>query len=135
MIPKKWFILLTCLFVLMPFSVQWRYFFFGQKTKASVVDYIEDSNGGVTTTLYTILGYYADSIYYETHSNEYIRFEKDRNINIIYNKQKPEKCIILTPSGLLLSYKMVLPFMILLLWFAFYFSFKKKKNKYPDIQK
>ncbi len=128
MIPRKWFILLTCLFVLMPLSVQWRFFLFGQRTPARVVEYIEDVQGGSRATRYTILGYYADKVYYETPGPEYVRYDKGRSIQIIYHKQHPEKCIILTPTGLLLSYKMALPLVLLLLWFAFYFSFRRKKE-------
>ncbi|MCG8696429.1 MAG: hypothetical protein MI922_00125 [Bacteroidales bacterium] len=128
-ISKAQFIVITALFILLPFSVHWKLLVFGEKTTATVIGQKQvvtnDSTSILGTSGYSILRFEAEGEKIEFPGPSDLIYDPGTEITVFYKKGDPHKHIMYNFAGLFLNLKTVIPFVLLLLWFAFYFSMKK----------
>jgi hypothetical protein len=121
------FLVITILFLLLPFSLNWRLLLFGNKAKGNVIKY--RTVIGTYTTVESAANLYS-VIHFETEKGEYVEFVGPENliypigkdVIIFYDEDKPSKFLMFNFAGLVLTPKMVVPGVILILWLAFYLS-------------
>jgi len=132
-ISKFQFYLITILFLLLPFSVQWRLLLFGIKTTGTVIGYDKGSalrsNLSESPGKYSIIRFEAAGRYYDFAAPEHIVYPIGKKITILYNRKKPKQFLMLNFTGLVLSNKMIIPFVAMILWFAFYLSVNQPQLK------
>lgn len=128
-ISKAQFIVITALFILLPFTVHWKLLIFGEKTVATVVGHKQISTNDSTSILgssqYSIIRFEAEGEEIEFSGPSDLVYEPGTEITVYYKKGNPQKHIMFNFAGLFLDLKTVIPFVLLILWFAFYFSMRK----------
>jgi hypothetical protein len=132
-VSKKQFYIITVLFLLVPFSVHWRLFVFGQKTTAVVLRHIAPHSSfaynSESTSKYAVIGFQADNEYIEFKGPEDLKYPIGKKITVVYNSKKPSQFVMLNFAGIVLSNKMIIPGVLLLAWFAFYITIRQMKYK------
>ena len=128
-ISFKRFLIITLLFLLVPISVNWRILIFGQKTNGIVVDYIKTYQYGHEVINYSVIQYKANNRYYEITGAEYKVYPLNTEITVVYKKSNPEKFLLLTFPGLFYTNKMIVPGVLLIVWFAFYLAMSQTYNE------
>jgi hypothetical protein len=133
-ISKKQFYIITFLFILLPFSVQWRLFVFGKKTKGVVLYHTTTNQhpqnmDPFTNSRYAIIGFTANKEQIKFKGPEDLMYPIGKEVTILYLPEKPKRFILLTFAGLILSNRMIIPGILLLCWFAFYLTTKQLFNQ------
>jgi hypothetical protein len=138
-ISRKYFLIISLLFFLVPFSAQWRLLLFGEKTKGTVVRYVNrNSRELYTTDLYTrfsVIRFETPNRYYEITGPEDVIYPLGKTITLYYDKGNPEKIVLFSFTGLFFSNKMIVPGVLLLMWFAFYITMRQLYPHPPSINK
>jgi hypothetical protein len=82
--------------------------------------------------IYRIIHFTADGVVYKVNGPLNVSYDFGTKCKVIYNKKDPSDCII--PSFLFLytSFTAMCCYFILLVWVAFYTSFRPGSNKHPD---
>lgn len=128
-ISRKQFILITILFLLLPVSANYRLIFFGEKTTGIVTELKQDR--GNPEIYYSIIHFEADGQYIDFIGPENLKYPPGKEITIYYKPGKPQKFIMFNIAGLLLNNKMITPGVLLIVWFAFYFSIRESQIRNP----
>lgn len=125
--PKQFWIVFL-LFLLMPFSIHWRLIAFGKKTTGVAIEQVTEHTPHVENifsgSVFTLIQFSAGDSLYSFHAPENVKYEPGEKIPILYNANNPEQYIMYNFAGLVLSPKMYLPFILLLIWIAFYRTMK-----------
>jgi hypothetical protein len=131
-ITRTQFILITLLFLLLPFSVQWKLLLFGGRTQATVIqeNILSLPNAPVEDQdVYTKIRFEANGRYFDIAGPENVKYPVGKQLTIFYNKKNPEKYVIASFSGIFLNNKTLIPLTLLLFWFAFYATVNQKNRK------
>lgn len=127
-IPKLFFWLITLLIVLLPLSMQWRLIFWGERTTGKVVEYRTEEQLHLVT-LYSVIRFEVGDSYYDVVGPADVKYPIGKTYTIFYKPGNPHKLIVWNFYDLFLQPKRVLPLVFLLIWVAFYFSFKTTNNQ------
>ena len=131
-ISKKQFYIITVLFLLLPFSLQWKLFLFGTKTTWIVVRHTHPYSTFAANTesrsTYSIIQFEANNKQIEFRGLEDLKYPIGKKVNIIYNTRKPSQFVMLNFAGLFLSNKMIIPVVFLIIWFAFYLTIRQTQQ-------
>lgn len=131
-ISGKQFITITLLFFLLPFSSNWKLFFFGEETKGIVEKHKITSPMFNNSERYSIIRYHAEGEDYLIYGPEDVIYPIGKEIKIFYRKSKPTEFVMLTLAGLLLTDKTSLFLVLIVLWFAFYLSIRDAQKIQRD---
>ena len=122
---KFWLIVLIIL--LLPFSKNWRLLLFGISTYGEVLYHREISlTKGYYT--YSIIEFIANEQKFQIRGPANVIYPVGKKIKIKYDKSEPTNYITLNLSTIYLGNQMIIPGILLILWLAFYWSFKQNKN-------
>lgn len=140
-ISKTQFYLITALFLMLPFSVNYRLLLFGSQTIGTVKGHrteVSENIGLSTAAIQSTITFRANTKDISFSTPENINYPIGKEVKIFYRKKKPEKFIMFTFSGLVFNNKMIVPGVLFIMWFAFYFTvretfkFKSKKGFNSD---
>ena len=128
-ISKKQFYIITFLFLLLPFSVQWKLLLFGTKTTGVVIKHIYPYSAyaanNESTYTYSIIRFEANNKKIEFSGPEDLKYPIGKEVKIIYNSKKPSQFVMFNFAGLFLSNKIIIPGVLLIIWFAFYLTIRQ----------
>jgi hypothetical protein len=132
-ITRKQFFIITFLFLLLPFSVNWRLFLFGGQTKAIVIKktlpVIENNYVPENIDKFSIIRYNVNGLEIEFLGPENIIYPIGKEFTVFYSKKNPKEYVLFSFSGLLMNNKMLLPFALFVLWISFYLTINKDYKK------
>lgn len=129
-ISRKKFLLITLMFLLIPLSANYRLLIFGEKTKGVVTEQKRASKNA--ETIYSIIHFEAEGRYIDFIGPEDVKYPVGKEVTIFYNKKNPRKFIMFNVAGLVLNNKMILPGVLLIMWFAFYLAMRETQPKSPQ---
>lgn len=127
-ISRRMFYFVSILFLLLPFSVNWRLFVFGKQTTGFVVRVQRPIMGMQQSDSYSIIEFYTPEKTIEVFSPENVIYPVGKKLRIFYNPENPDNNILFTFTGLFFNKKAIFPFVFFMIWMAFYSSFAKKGN-------
>jgi hypothetical protein len=128
-ISGKQFIIITLLFFLLPFSSNWRLFFFGGQAIGIVEKHKITSPMFNNSERYSIIRYHAEGEDYLIYGPEDVIYPIGKEIKIFFRKSNPSEFVMLTMAGLLLTDKTSLFLVLIILWLAFYLSIRDAQKK------
>ncbi len=137
-ITKLQFWIITLLFLLLPFSVHWRLIIFGEVTHGEVVGYIQGKfftqRQQKEADFAAVVCFSAQGQSIEFEAPENIDYALGEKLKVLYNPSKPEQHVLYSFAGLFLSNRMIIPGVMLILWFALSLSLSQtgalKRKKY-----
>ena len=122
-----YYFLITLLFILVPFSLHWRLFLFGNKATGKVIMYRTTLSVTQDETdpniIHSVISFSTDrGEYVEFVGPQHMVYPLGKEFLIFYNDKKPSKFVMFSFAGLILNPKMILPGVLLIIWLSFYFS-------------
>lgn len=127
-ISRLQFWAVTLLILLLPLSSKYKLILWGEKTVGTVVDHKKVGFGRLSEyDTYSVIQFNADSKSVRMYGPENTIYELGDSITVYYDKRKPENCMILNFSYIYTGRSAIIPFVLLLVWIAFYNAFKDKK--------
>jgi hypothetical protein len=124
-ISRTKFISITLLFLLLPFSSNWKLLLFGIRTTGIVEKHKITSPMWNNSDRYSIIRYKTQDQEFLIYGPEDVIYPIGKKIKIIYRKDKPEDYLMLSAAGLLLTNKMIIPMVLLILWVSFYMTVRE----------
>lgn len=144
-IRKRYFWIITILFLLLPLSSSWKLLLFGESATGEVIEQLTVQSENVHNihngSTYCLIQFMANGNTYTFTAPENVKYEVGRKVKVYYNRNKPDKHIMFNFAGLILSPRMYLPASLLLIWIAFYltmnqqYQLKSKTNKSTQLKK
>jgi hypothetical protein len=135
---SKWTFLGICLLILaLPISRHWKLFTNGGRTRGTVTQYvvrtIEDIAGNKKLEEASEIEYEVDGVRYKAYGPANYEYPQGRIVTIFYKRKNPAKCCVATFTGFYLNNYIVLPMILITVWYAFYLSFNnyRKRLKIP----
>lgn len=128
-ITRKKFLLITLMFLLLPISANYRLIFFGSKTTGIVVEQKHALNN--TKNTYSIIHFVADGRTIDFIGPEDVEYPVGKEVTIYFNPRNPQKFIMFNFAGLVLNNKMIIPGVLLIMWFAFYLAVRDSQSREP----
>ena len=125
------------LILLLPVSRHWKLLTTGEKTNGIVSGYgyrmVEDITGERYPVEASEIEFEVDGILYKTYGPTSFEYNSGRTLTIFYNPKDPAKNCVATFTGFYLNNYMILPIVLITVWFAFYLSFNnyRKRMKMP----
>lgn len=132
-ISRLQFWIVALLILLLPLSSKYKLIIWGKKTTGKVVHHHKVGSGlrlGGNDT-FSVIQFKADSVTVRMYGPENTIYELGESITVFYNKNNPEDCLILTFAYIYTGRSAIIPFVLLLLWIAFYMAFKDKQGVKP----
>ena len=132
-LTSKTFFIVLIMILLLPISKEWKLLIFGNKVDTKVINHRTFSAKNRNSFPYdcSILEYTKN---YETLNfigPSGIVYPEGKEITVFYSKKNPEDYLVFNLAGLYLDKSRFLPYVLLLIWIAFYFSFKPAKKRRP----
>jgi len=117
--------------MLLPVSKKYRLLLFGIRTEGIAVGYgeVDVRSTRPGNFNYTLFRFQTEKGSFEMRGPENVIYELGEKTRIIYNKKNPVKCIIPSFAYLYSAPNALIPGVLLLLWIAFYTSFKKPEER------
>lgn len=136
-ISKIQFWAITLLILLLPISSKYKLILFGSKAEGTVIAHQKVATGfsrlsGYDT--YAVIEFKTDSVTVRMYGPENFEYKINDKLTVFYNKQNPKQCMVFNVAYLYTSSSAIIPYVILLIWIAFYLSFKEKsvvKKTFP----
>lgn len=129
-ISQKYFWGIFLLFMLIPFSTQWRLFVFGTKTTGTVIEQLTQNSPNIHNVLqgstFCQIEYTANNKNYRFNAPEDVKYDIGETVTIIYDPENPEKHLLFSFAGLVFSPRMTIPSALLLIWIAFYLTMRQQ---------
>lgn len=128
-VPRKYFLIVTVSILLLPISMEYKLFLFGERTTATVI--ILDKHGEPifnSDVKSDLVDYFVESHSYRRRTPMEIEWKTGTRIGIIYEKQNPHRSIFANPLLLYASYRVIFVVLLQIVWLAFYFSFREGKT-------
>jgi hypothetical protein len=125
------------LILLIPVSKKYRLLLFGVRTDGIAIGYGDEQ---VRLTMpgsfdYTLFQFQTGKGSFQIRGPENIYYEPGEKVRVLYNKNDPGKCMILSFSYLYSSPNAAVTGVLLLLWIAFYTSFTKPESRHKPYRK
>ncbi len=131
-ISKLQFWAVTLLILLFPLSSKYKLILWGEKTQGAVVDHKKVGFGRLSEyDTYSVIQFNADNRTIRMYGPENTKYELGDSITVYYNKNNPQNCMIFSFAYIYTGRSAIIPFVLLLLWIAFYTAFKDKQNVKP----
>lgn len=128
-ISRLQFWVVTLLILLLPLSSKYKLIIWGEKTIGKVVDHKKVNSGRLSEyDTYSVIEFKADSVTVRMYGSENTTYEIGDSIPVFYKKDNPKVCMILSFSFIYTGRSAIIPFILLLIWLAFYNAFKEKKE-------
>jgi len=135
-ISKLQFWAVTLLILLFPLSSKYKLIIWGEKTVGTVVDHKKVGFGRLSEyDTYSVIQFNADSKTLRMYGPENTIYELGDSITVTTNKNNPQNCMIFSFTYIYTGRSAIIPFVLLLVWIAFYNAFKDKKVDKASTQK
>jgi hypothetical protein len=139
---SKWtFFGISLLILLLPVSRHWQLLTSGERTTGTVKQYtvrlVEDIMGKRDLEEASEISFEAGGIVYKTYGPDNYEYIPGRRVPIFYKSSDPAVNCVATFTGFYLNGYLVLPIILLTVWYAFYLSFnnyskRKKRQNEPS---
>lgn len=136
---SKWTFLGICILVLiLPVSRHWQLLTTGNRSTGTVTQYtmriVEDIMGERNLREASEIVFQVDGASHKAYGPTNYEYEEGRTLHIFYNKKDPTKYCVATFTGFYLNNYVIIPIVLLTVWYAFYLSFnnyrrRKKRRK------
>lgn len=132
-ISRLQFWAVTLLILLFPLSSKYKLILWGEKTLGTVVDHKKVGFSRLSEyDTYSVIQFNAGSKTVRMYGPENTIYELGDSITIYYNKNNPQNCMIFSFAYIYTSRSAIIPFVLMLVWIAFYNAFKDKKVVKPN---
>ena len=130
-ISRLQFWLVTLLILLLPLSSRYKLILRGEKTVGIVVDHQKVGSSRLSgSDTFSVIQFQTDSVTVRMYGPENTMYELGDSITVYYDKKRPENCMILTFGYIYTGRSAIIPFVLLLIWIAFYLAFKDNSSNY-----
>jgi hypothetical protein len=126
------------LILLLPVSRHWKVLTMGERTTGTVTQMVrrvmENRAGDRYPVQASEIEFLVNDSLYLTYGPSNYEYKKGRRLTILYMRKDPSKNCIFTFTGFYLNNYVVLPLILLTVWYAFYLSFNNyyKRLKIPN---
>lgn len=128
-ISRLQFWAVALLILLLPLSSKYKLIIWGEKTIGNVVDHKKVNSGRLSEyDTYSVIQFKADSVLVRMYGPENTIYEIGDSIAVFYKKDNPRNCMILAFAHIYTGQSAIIPFVLLLVWIAFYTAFKEKNE-------
>lgn len=129
-ISRLQFWLVALLILILPLSSKYKLIIWGERAVGKVVHHYKVGSGLRVggNDVFSVIQFKTDSVTVRMYGPENTIYELGDSITVYYDKTNPENCMILTFASIYTSRSAIIPFVLLLLWIAFYNAFKDKSE-------
>ena len=137
-ISKRAFLGICLLILILPVSRHWQFLTTGGRTTGTVTQYmvrvVEDIMGERNLVAASEIVFQVDGTLHKAYGPTNYEYLVGRTVTIFYNKKDPAEYCVATFTGFYLTNYIIIPIVLLTVWYAFYLSFnnyrrRKKKQK------
>ena len=129
-ISRTKFYLIVLLILLLPLLSKSRLLTFGELTEGEVIDFEKNSSRSLrlhgTTTEYSIVQFNTANEVITMAGPPNAKYDFGEKVNVIYLRDDPTNCAILSFSDIYFGLNAVLPAMLLIIWVCLYLSLKEQ---------
>lgn len=131
---SKWAFRGICLLILLlPVSRHWQLLTTGGRTTGTVTEYVvrivEDMMDERKLEQASEIEFEVDSVTHKAYGPLNYEYTPGRTVTIFYNRKDPAVNCVATFSGFYLNNYVVLPIILLTVWYAFYLSFNNYRRR------
>lgn len=131
---SKWtFIGISLLILLLPVSRHWQLLTTGKRATGTVMQYtvriVEDIMGKRELEAASEISFEADGVTYTTYGPDNIEYLPGRTLTIFYKSSDPTVNCVAAFTWFYLKGYVVLPIVLLTVWYAFYLSFNNYRKR------
>ena len=131
---SKWTFRAICLLIiLLPVGRHWQLLSTGARSTGTVRQYVvrieENITGERKLVEASEIEFEAGGITHKTYGPHNYEYQEGRTLTVFYKRKNPSQNCIFTFSGFYLDNYIILPIILLTLWYAFYLSFNNYRKK------
>lgn len=131
-ISRLQFWAVTLLILLLPLSSKYKLIIWGERTIGRVIEHKKVVGGRLSGhDTYSVIQFKTDSVTVRMYGPENTVYKLGEPITVFYNRDNPEDCLILTFAYIYTGRSAIIPFVLLLVWIAFYTAFNDKQIAKP----
>ena len=130
-ISRIQFWVVAFLLLLLPIASKYKLLVFGGKAEGVVVAQEKIASGFSRLSGYdtfAVIEFTTNSKTVRMYGPENFTYDLGEKLTVYYNKNNPKKCMVLNFAYLYTSSGAIIPFVLLLIWIAFYLAFKDKEK-------
>lgn len=135
---SKWtFLGVFLLILVLPVSRHWKLLIKGGRATGTVIKYservVENLVGEKYLESASVIEFSVDGVTYTTYGPVDHEYNQGRTLPVFYNRKDPTVNCVATFTGFYLNNYVVLPVILIMVWYAFYLSFNnyRKRLKMP----
>lgn len=130
----KWTFRAICLLILLlPVSRHWQVLCTGKRTSGTVKGYtsriVEDMMGERSLAEASEIEFEVEGTTHKTYGPRDYEYDTGRVVQVFYLRDNPSRNCVATFSGFYLNNYVILPLVLITVWYAFYLSFNNYRRK------
>lgn len=128
-ISRAQFWAVTVLLLLLPIASKYKLLILGERTEGVVVAHEKVSPalpGLDGHDTFAVIEFRAGSKVIKMYGPENFAYSLGDRLTVYYNREHPKECMVLNLAALYASSHAIIPWVLLLLWIAFYSAFRDK---------
>ncbi|MCB8964696.1 MAG: DUF3592 domain-containing protein [Bacteroidales bacterium] len=128
-ISRLQFWVVTVLILLLPLSSKYKLIVMGEKTTGRVIGHQKVSSGRLSEhDTYSVIQFQAGTATVRMYGPENTIYELGDTVTVYYSNENPRNCMIPSLPFIYTGRSAIIPFIMLLVWVAFYNAFKYIKS-------